>query len=372
MSHPFTILRDPFTFRPGNPFLPSQAAAPSVWTPADIPVSRRRFSPIVVLFMGRRNAGKTYTMTVMADIQRQRYRQHRCPFRIASNYRLAIADYSGQQIIDGIITMRPWFRDLYLLLDEIQTALNNRRAMGKLAVNFSTMLTMIRKRRVDCTFTTQMPQTIDIQTLYQVDLFVEVETLDAMHEIRLYCHDWWGQYTGMNWRKRWPPRRWEADWVIPISVREPRRIFAMYDTDEVIASRYLDAEVQDALIEQEYERMQWEAQLPVEDATIARERSVRAGHGDPVVDTRAATEALVQAALADTGAGMPAPGQADSRLDDLLAQQETCFDLAGFLAQARSRGLVLRSATTEDLVPVLRRMGMTVAKEAGRWRVYKR
>ncbi|GIV82898.1 MAG: hypothetical protein KatS3mg051_2252 [Anaerolineae bacterium] len=365
---PFHIVHDPFRFRPGDPFAPGQSIAPSVWTPADIPVSRRRFSPIVVLFMGRRNAGKTYAMTLMALIQRQRYERHGCPFRIAANYRLDIADYCGQHILDGIILMRPWFRDLYLLLDEIQTALNNRRSMGKLAVNFATMLTMIRKRRVDCTFTTQMPQTIDVQTLYQVDLFVEVETAEQMHEVRLYCHDWWGQYTGMNWRKRWPPRRWEADWVIPISVRDPRQIFRLYDTDEVIASRYLDPDMQEELIEQEYERMQWQAQLPMDDATIERERALRAGRGDPLVDARAEADALAQSAL--TAIATPSPSDGfEALVQESLRERASC-DVAGLLLRARARGLANASTTTDDLVASLQQMGLRVQREGNRWRVY--
>ena len=209
----------------------------------------KRFTPTVVFLMGRRDMGKTLTMSAMADIARRRYKRWKADFKIFSNYYLKFADGYSAHIIDEIMTYPSWARDMYLCIDEIQTAATSRRSMSSTNVNLATFLTMIRKRRIELVFTTQFPQVIDVQLLLQVDYFIECERNPQGTAVTLYVHDWWGQFTGKNWRKPWPPQRWEADEVKVL--HGVQRIWGQYDTEQVIAPMYVDPYVRERLIDTE-------------------------------------------------------------------------------------------------------------------------
>ena len=85
--------------------------------------------------------------------------------------------------------------------------------MSSINVLFTNMLTQLRKRKLEISFTTQFPQMISYGVLTQVDLFVLCEKVAGGRAIKLYIFDHWGQWTGKTWKKNFPQPKWEADWV---------------------------------------------------------------------------------------------------------------------------------------------------------------
>ena len=251
----------------GGLFARQQHEEDQAFDPTNITPLQRRFAPIVVFLMGRRDAGKTLTMSTLARIAQLRYLRARKPFKIFSNYYLKFAEGYSPHIIDEIMNFPPWARDMYLCIDEIQTAATSRRAMSGTNVALSTFLTMIRKRRIELVFTTQFPQVIDPQILLQVDLFIECERSPDGSSVTLYIHDWWGQYTGENWRKPWPPMRWEADWVRGIGGTD--KMFGLYNTEQVIAPMFIDQYARERMIYNESrgaDDQEYLEKLPMDDA----------------------------------------------------------------------------------------------------------
>ena len=251
--------------------MPRAPDAKQLQGPADILPSRGRFTPTVAILIGRRNAGKTYSMTALAKLAQARYREFQvgctCQdklemcghFKVASNYWTDFSEYYSPYIMDLITEYPPWAENLYLCIDEIQTAALSRRSMSKQSVNITQFLSMIRKRRISCIMTTQFPQVLDQQLLMQVDFVIEVETRFDNRLILAHTHDYWQQWSGWGYgsgqrKSRYmPPPRSEEDWVKPFQVPNPYAIYNSYDTDEVIAPTYLGEDMRAALAEREIE-----------------------------------------------------------------------------------------------------------------------
>lgn len=222
------------------------------------------FSPRTMLLLGRRDAGKTLTMTALAQFQKERYGFFHSPFKIASNYWLSsdLGDYYSAWIIDRIMDYPTWAKDMLCCIDEIQTAASSRRAMAKSNVLLGMFLTMIRKRRIEIVFTTQFPQVLDAQLLLQVDYFVECEKSPDAHSVRLYIHDYWGQFTGKFYRKPWPPMRYMADEVR--TLYGTNAVFGKYRSGQAIASLYLNEEQRRRMVDAEAgSDHEWQERLPM-------------------------------------------------------------------------------------------------------------
>lgn len=221
-----------------------------------------QFSPTCTVVYGRRNAGKTYFMTLHSMAQRRRldtygYGHTSSKYvRIAANYWNHLAYKDGaisQYILDELTKFPPWGKDLCLYVDEIQGQALARRSMSAGAVNLSSFLTMIRKRDIDLMCTTQFPQTLDQQVLFQFDFTCEVASSFDKTMLRLWVTDFWGQYNNEPRRLKMPPMRSEADMIITITVPDPARVFREYNHKQVIAPRYLEESVRDALVQYENE-----------------------------------------------------------------------------------------------------------------------
>lgn len=207
----------------------------SVLLPEDIHNSRR-FRPICVLWIGRRGEGKSLCMSATADIQRKRYIQHEVPHQIFSNYWLDFADRVSPYLVDDLVQFPEWGRNAFICLDEIGATFPSRRSMAGVNVNFSNFLTQIRKRNCEVHFTTQFPQVLDGQLLMQVDLFIRCRAVERDHfgrvlAVELECHDYWGQWTGNDSRKPWPPRPEFADWYLRYD--RLNNMWYHYNTDQV-------------------------------------------------------------------------------------------------------------------------------------------
>jgi hypothetical protein len=225
-----------------------------------------QFSPTCSIVFGRRNAGKTYFMTLHSLAQRRRLDYYGWRnVKIAANYwnQLAYDDgYVSQFIIDELTKFPPWGKDLCLYVDEVQGQALARRSMSAGAVNLSSFLTMIRKRDIDLMCSTQFPQTLDQQVLMQFDFTIEVASSWDKKFLRLWVCDFWGQYNAEPRRLKMPPFRHEADMVLTIQVPDPTEIFTKYNHKQVIAPRYLEESVRQALTEWEDEKYGSVERLP--------------------------------------------------------------------------------------------------------------
>ena len=236
---------------------------------------------LCILLMGRRGDGKTALETAMLNRMLQKYRSQYYSARLYANYPVSFfrknangkpIDYYSPYLVEEISTFPPWFRRGYMAIDEFQSMASSRRSMSKTNVNLSAFLTQIRHRQIECIFTTQFPQVLDYQALLQVDLFVRVRTLMSypanregkrfpkVQELEIY--DYWGQWTGLDHRKRWPPTIEDVDATRRILL--PQWIGDTYDTDEIIASSYWNDGVRERVILEEHERHGGDAQWLVD------------------------------------------------------------------------------------------------------------
>jgi len=221
---------------------------------------------LVILLMGRRGQGKTALMTALMHNRMNKYRQTGYPGHIFTNYDVKFLrsapngqpiDYYAPFIIDTISAFPPWYHDGATFLDEVQTLATSRRSMSRGNVNLSGFMTQIRHRNMECTFTTQFPQVLDYQLLLQVDLFGRVNTtarykngFPAQLEVELY--DYWGQFTGRDQRKRWPPDRDDMDQSRLINLSPS--LIGTYEHHKIIASTSMDPLVRERIIMEEGER----------------------------------------------------------------------------------------------------------------------
>lgn len=300
--------------------------------PYRIPPRPGRFTPTATLLMGRRNCGKTLAMTIYGHIMAQRYKRWAPYFRIWADYAVTYADKCHPQIVEYIAGLPPDARNLYVMLDEIQQYLRSRRSMNTNAINFTGFLTMIRKRRIEPIFSTQFPSQIDKDMLLQVDLFAEVEQIAGPKHLRLKFWDWWGQFTGRHYWKRWPPMEQDMDWSIEL--HHDGRFFEMYDTDQVIGSAYLSDEVQERIIREEWQ-------------------------GDRLRGWEPMAEEMekAQEAVFEHGASVERPKP--SWWDSLPAGQ---VHVRAFLQEAINEGIVPAGAKERDLAEAMSRRG---------WRTYR-
>ena len=195
--------------------------------------AHRRFRPMVIMFIGRRGAGKSLAMTTLAYIQSRRYAAAGVAFSVVSNYKLQFATHATPYLIEELTQFPPWARDLYVCIDEVATAFPSRRSLAGVNLLFANWLTQIRKRRCEVAFTTQFPQVLDYQVLLQVDLFIRCQERAAGRAVELYIYDWWGQWTGNDSRRPWPPEHDTWDWNV--TFLNTHTVWPLYDTEELVA-----------------------------------------------------------------------------------------------------------------------------------------
>ena len=304
----------------------------SVLLPADFPNSRG-FRPICVLWIGRRGEGKSLCMTATAHIQMKRYIQHGVDHQIFANYWVDFADRVSPYLVDDLVQFPPWGQKANINLDEVGATFPSRRSMAGVSVNFSNFLTQIRKRDCEVNFTTQFPQVLDQQLLMQVDLFIRARAaakdyFGRVLSVELECHDYWGQWTGNDSRKPWPPRPEYADWFLRYD--RLNRMWDHYNTNQVTPPYWVAN--RDAIIE----RQGWQRDTP------------SLSEGDPVAEAENA----------------PA---APANLNELIALAGNTVNVLALLRYARAYEPDL---TRPQLAEVLEGQGYTV-KRVGPWMATK-
>ena len=321
-------------------YFANSAAQSQSKTGSDISPRLEAF-PAVIMLMGRRNKGKTLTMTALAKEQKNWFRTAgipvQPPFKIATNFWTSFSDWQNGYIMDDIVSFPAEARNMLLCIDEIQTAASNRRSMSKGAINIIQFLTMIRKRSIECIFTTQFPQVVDYQILLQVDFFIEVERYG--NAVYAFTHDWWGQYTGKNFRKPWPPRRSMADDIRVIG--NINTVFGDYNTFQSIPPTYLGEESRDSMIDLEWDGL---------------EQSTWATPDDPEKD-----EAIALAMALAQDAREAVPVDKEEQFLSSLPAMPGPFQITAFAPRAFEAGIIPSKKSFSELAAYLKTKGFSVS-----------
>lgn len=118
---------------------------------------------LVILYKGRRGAGKTLSMV------KDGYRYKENGYRIFSNFGLKFAEeISNDDILK--LDKNSDIYDCVILIDEVQIFFDSRRSMKKEAMNFSNFIQQIRKRNITILGTTQYSNTVDLRFRQHTDI----------------------------------------------------------------------------------------------------------------------------------------------------------------------------------------------------------
>ncbi len=320
----------------------------SLILPADLHYTSQPPSPIMCIDIGRRGVGKTYAMSAFARFMRARFDAARTASKIAANYSLDFADVRSQYLLDEIIDFPPWLQDIYLCIDEIQTAALSRRSMSTGNVALGQFLTEMRKRAIDGRATTQFPQVLDQMLLMQIDIVAWVTTHYDMRLVVFHCIDFWGQFTGEFVNRKMPPPVTDTQWEVRLWIPDPKVIFDSYDTFEVIGSMYMNKDRRRELIARETEGKGREHLLP-SDSSLDR---------SPWVSSAPAGEGQGQSPTLDIKVRSDDPLYSD--IEGYYSIMPDKFPLRAF----RKECAVLRKGMDKDEVGEwLKRAGATIERE---------
>lgn len=261
---------------------------------------------VCALLIGRRGQGKTALMTGLVKTMIKKYVDEKFAARVYSNYKIRFlrrdargraVDYYSATLVDEIGSFPPWLQRGYMVLDEIQSFAASRRSLSRSNITMSLFLTQMRHRDIETLWTTQFPQVLDYQALLQVDMFVRCHTIERHPPNRqgkrfpkvmqLELYDYWGLWTGRDYRKRWPPQREDMDDVRIVQL--PLSLAGTYDTREIIASTYYDSTTRAQIIDEENYR-QGEAEW---DAAVAASAQTAQAHYETEGRQRYTREALL-------------------------------------------------------------------------------
>lgn len=257
----------------------AQSLAEKLWLPESMAGARRSFRPIMVLFFGRRGAGKTLALTTTMYFQARRNRVARYPCRITTNYHVTFANHEDAYVLDELMQYPPWAHNLYLGVDEIGSCFPGRRSLASINLLFSQLIGQIRKLATEIGATTRFPQVLDQQHIMEIDLFIRCEQFfftngkgkvltdpygRPVQGIDMDIWDYWGQWTGDMRRKYWPP------YLEPVDGEKrfvnTQYIWPLYQTEEVIAPLW--SKSRDAIITRQWDSLESEGQTGGEGGQI--------------------------------------------------------------------------------------------------------
>ena len=217
------------------------------------------WTPSVMMFIGRRGCGKTLLMTALSAM----YKRINPGRRVISNFSLRHADngrddpnaafggspYLLDDLLDGHWEIA---RGALMCIDELTTAFPSSYVGSRAFRTFSRIIEQIRKLECEVLFTTQFPQHAARGLLYQTSYFVKCHKImreKQLAGLRLEIWDWWGQDTGKDYLKGWPPQYDYIDGTV--NVWGVHQYFGDYRTDDIIAPLWDDA-ARDRLIASQY------------------------------------------------------------------------------------------------------------------------
>jgi len=171
---------------------------------------------VIVIYLGRRGAGKTTTMVKDAYIEYMRGR------RVISNMEsLNYGEYmSNEDIVK--INKQSNIENAVLLIDEMQIFFDSRRSMKKSNLDFSNFVQQTRKRNIDIYGTTQFSNAVERRVRDHTDITVRPQFLKNYNLIKVIYYD----------------ETAKEDLFSEVVKREivynPKQIFNLFDTNEKI------------------------------------------------------------------------------------------------------------------------------------------
>ena len=207
----------------------------------------------IALFWGRRGTGKSLGMTYFGYLLHQLNKRRGYNTITLSNYQVSYADICDQGILRKITKFPDWAHDGRLMIDEITETMTSKRSMSRVAVETESLLTMVRKLRLELLCTAQFPHQLTGAVQHQIDFFIRTKMLyrPAVRYVngrmqrywqvglKTFWYDWNGSITDRpHDRRNWPPREEDADHVRVDWGLE--QMFGHYQTNEVIVSEHLE------------------------------------------------------------------------------------------------------------------------------------
>ena len=173
---------------------------------------------LIVLYRGRRGAGKTLTMV------KDGLKYYLQGWKVYTNmYNIPFAErLEEQEILELADT--DGFKNCIVLIDEIQTLIDSRRSMRKANVGFNYFMQQIRKRNVNLLATTQYTRRVDLGFREQLDIMVSPKMV-TLNSGKVLVEVSYVDLTT------------EEEGIPPIKRRivyDPQKIFSLYDTQERI------------------------------------------------------------------------------------------------------------------------------------------
>lgn len=257
----------------------------------DMPTVQETFNPMAVMLMGPRGRGKTLALDALGAMMRERYKAAGADCKVYANFPTSDADLADPRMMQWVTD---WsnndVRDGLLEVDEIQGEAAS--AKWNSNVNFDVVqaLTQIRKKGLECAFTTQYPRGIEKGLLEQVDFFVEVRKLGDGFGLAFAIHDWKDLLTEIPRRHRpFPPFWWEADWYF--TWFGTKQFFGHYASFGQQIPRYMaakDRERWEKLTQMEWRRHGYELPDVDEGAESLEEWAQTEGTGRTALDANLA------------------------------------------------------------------------------------
>lgn len=205
--------------------------APAVFKAADIPRRHKNFLSDLILLSGPRGSGKSAYQNILLQVQKEAMEHDGFPWQLWTNYQREQATVQNPYLLEILQSYPKEARNLSMGVDEIQNATPSRRSLARINLDLSAFLTQIRKRSIDGVFTTQFPSVLDQWIVMQFSLFIRCKAYEGGRIIKCFVFDYWGQYTGNDARKIWPPRIGEHDWEYWIG--GVNAIWPYYKTNEI-------------------------------------------------------------------------------------------------------------------------------------------
>jgi len=170
---------------------------------------------MIILYKGRRGAGKTLTMVKDA------LNFYDKGWDIYSNFDISIP--YKKVVNDDLINLatNDNINNCVLLVDEIQLLIDSRRSMKKESLNFTYFIQQIRKKGIILLCTTQFTRTVDVRLREHVDIVVKPRIYREYPVVE-------AEYFDVTSEE-------ELGYIeSKIIVYNPQRIFSLYDTNEVL------------------------------------------------------------------------------------------------------------------------------------------
>jgi hypothetical protein len=238
------------------------------------------FNPLAFMLMGPRGRGKTLALDALGAVMRERYTLEDYTCKVYANFPTSDADLADPRVMDWVTDWGNYtVSDGVLLADEIQGEAAS--AKWNSNINFSVVqaLTQVRKKRLECAFTTQYPRGIEKGLLEQVDFFIEVRKMGDGFGLAFAVHDWKDLMSETPRRHRpFPPFWWEADWYY--AWFGTKQFFGHYATFGQQIPRYMAAKDQERwerLTQDEWRRHGYELETVEDNEDLTQWSGTEAG-----------------------------------------------------------------------------------------------